>query len=64
MASWLDAQRLDFLSMIQQIKNHFCPDQCREEVDGNAQAQRHGKPLDRPGAKEKQGDPGDQRRHV
>jgi len=41
----LDAQPFEFAS-IDEIKNDFGPDQRGKQIDRNAQAQGHGKPLD------------------
>src|SRR5690242_17326796 len=60
----LNAQLLDLVSLIDDVEDDFRADQCREQIDRDAQTQRHGESLDWPSSEEKQRDPGDQRRHV
>jgi hypothetical protein len=55
----LDAQLLDFVALINDVKNDLGPDKGGKQVDGNSQAERDGESLDRPSPEQKQRHTGD-----
>src|SRR5215207_7841090 len=60
----LNTQLLDLAALIDDVENDLGPHQCRKQIDCDAETERDGESLDRPGAEQKERHTGDQGRDV